>query len=125
MPREDQVKLEFPGSPEYGRVARIAAAQLALRRGFSLHEIDDLRLVMDEAAVMLLSPGLEVERIELTYSMQDDTVRVDVQALPPDGPPISADRIDRFGELAGDLIDEYTVDATARRLTISKTRSAA
>lgn len=123
VPREDQVQLELPASPEYGRVARIAAAQLALRRGFSLHEIDDLRLVMDEAAVMVLSPGLGIERIEVTYSMQDSTVRVDLRALPAEGPPLTADSIERFGQLVGDLMDEYTVDATARRLTLSKTRT--
>ena len=122
VPRDDQVQLELPASPEYGPVARTAAAQLALRRGFSLDEINDLTLVIDEAAVMLLNPGLAVERIELRYSMQDDTVRVKVRALPSEGIPITADRIARFSELVGELVDEYTIDAPGRLLTLSKTR---
>ncbi len=123
MSRDDQVQLELPASPEYGRVARIAAAHLALRLGFTLTEIDDLRLVMDEAAVMLLEPGLDAERFNITYSLSDDTVRVDAQVVSASTAPLPTERIERFGDLVGDLMDTYSVDASQRRLTLEKSRA--
>ncbi|MEM7284945.1 MAG: hypothetical protein AAF480_01210 [Actinomycetota bacterium] len=120
--RDDQIQLELPASPEYGRVARIAAAHLALRRGFSLTEIDDLRLVMDEAAVMLLEPQLEGGRLDVTYSVTDDTVSVDARIVAEDDGTLPIDRVERFAELVGELIDEYSIDRAGRRLTLTKTR---
>ena len=121
--RDDQIQLELPASPEYGRVARIAAAHLALRLGFSLTEIDDLRLVMDEAAVMLLEPGGAGERLDITYAITDDTVSVDARVVVADPEvPLPIERVERFSELVGELIDQYSVDPVERRLTLSKTR---
>lgn len=120
--RDDQIQLELPASPEYGRVARIAAAHLALRRGFSLTEIDDLRLVMDEAAVMLLEPHLTGGRLDVTYSVTDDTVSVDARIVAEDEGTLPIERVERFAELVGELIDEYSIDRSGRRLTLTKTR---
>ena len=120
--RDDQIQLELPASPEYGRVARIAAAHLALRRGFSLTEIDDLRLVMDEAAVMLLEPSVDGGRLDVTYSVTDDTVSVDARIVADDEGTLPMDRVERFAELVGELIDEYSIDRSGRRLTLTKTR---
>lgn len=118
----DEIQLELPASPEYGRVARIAAANLALRRGFSLDEIDDLRLVMDEAAVMLLGPGLDAQRLDIAFSVFDNTVSVDARLQAPDDISLPIDRVERFAELVGELIDEFSIDRASRRLTLSKTR---
>lgn len=120
--RDDQIQLELPASPEYGRVARIAAAHLALRRGFSLTEIDDLRLVMDEAAVMLLGPGVHGDRLDVTYSVNDTTVAVDARLVSDAEDSLPIDRVERFSELVGELIDEYSIDRAGRRLTLTKTR---
>ena len=120
--RDDQIQRDLPASPEYGRVARIAAAHLALRRGFSLTEIDDLRLVMDEAAVMLLEPSVDGGRLDVTYSVTDDTVSVDARIVADDEGTLPMDRVERFAELVGELIDEYSIDRSGRRLTLTKTR---
>jgi hypothetical protein len=119
----DHIKLELPAVPEYGRVARIAAAHIALRRGFSLEEIDDLRLVMDEAAVMLLGPGMGAERLDITYSIDGDTVGVDLKVISSEDHALPLERVERFGELVGKLVDSYTIDRPARRLTLTKRRS--
>jgi hypothetical protein len=125
VPGKQQVQLELPASPQYGRVARIAAAHLALRRGFSLIEIDDLRLVMDEAAVMLLGPGLEADRLEITYGGDVGTVTVDLQVASATEIALPVERIERFAALVGELVDSYEIDAAAKRLTLTKSRASA
>jgi len=122
--RHDQVQLQLPGAPEYGRVARIAAAHLALRRGFSLNEIDDLRLVIDEAVVMLLGPGLPTGRLDITYSVEGDEVGVDARVLSDPDIPLPVDRMDRFAELVGELVDSYDIDPATYRIRLSKRKAA-
>lgn len=124
MHRGDQIRLQLPAQPEYGRVARIAAAQLALRLGFSLHEIDDLRLAMDEAAILLLGPEVAGRTLTIDYETGDHTIGVDARIDDGDEtPPVPDDRLTRFSELVGELIDEYSIDPTAHRITLSKVRN--
>lgn len=121
--RSDQIHLELPAIPAYGRVARIAAAHLALRLGFSLHEIDDLRLVMDEAAVMLLGPGVGDGALTVDYQIGDHTIDVDLRLRNESELPLPIERVERFSALVGELVDTYTVDPLERRLQITKTRA--
>jgi serine/threonine-protein kinase RsbW len=43
-----EVLLRLPGEPAFLRVARVTASGLASRMGFSIDEVDDLRLAVDE-----------------------------------------------------------------------------
>ncbi len=43
-----EVLLRLPGEPAFLRVARVTASGLASRMGFSMDEVDDLRLAVDE-----------------------------------------------------------------------------
>ena len=48
MSSSDEVRLAVPAMPEYLRLARVTAAGLASRLGFSFDEVEDLRLAIDE-----------------------------------------------------------------------------
>ena len=45
---EGEVRLEVPASPEFVRVARMMATGVASRLGFTLEEVDEVRLAVDE-----------------------------------------------------------------------------
>lgn len=53
----DDITASVPAAPEHVVVLRTVAASVAAQLGFSLDEIDDLRLAVDEAAAHLLSAG--------------------------------------------------------------------
>jgi serine/threonine-protein kinase RsbW len=118
--RTDQIHLELPAVAAYGRVMRIAAAHLALRRGFSLHEIDDLRLAMDEAAVLLLGPDVGGDRVEIDYAVEGNSLGIDASVTGADVQPLTAEAIERFEAIIGDLVDDHLVDADQRRITVTK-----
>ena len=42
----ENIQLTLPASEEYEEIAQTAIAHLAIRRGFTLHEVEDLRLIM-------------------------------------------------------------------------------
>ncbi len=52
-----RVTIEVPAQAEFVAVLRAASAVLASRLDFSLDDIDDLRILIDEAASVLLASG--------------------------------------------------------------------
>ena len=53
----DQVTVRMPADGAYLSVLRTATAGLAARLDFTLDDIEDLRIAVDEACAMLLEPG--------------------------------------------------------------------
>lgn len=50
----ETVELTVPASASYVSVLRTVTASLAARRDFTIDEIDDLRIAVDEASALLL-----------------------------------------------------------------------
>ena len=115
------IRLGLPGRAEYGRVARVGAAHLAHRHGFALAEIDDLRLAIDEAVIMLLGPSPRPGRIDVVYRVGNGVVEVELSSHLDNGaPPLPDDRVERFGELTTGLTDECEIDPEARTVRLLK-----
>jgi serine/threonine-protein kinase RsbW len=76
--RDDVVLLVVPADGGYLSVLRTATAGLAARLKFSLEEIEDLRIAVDEACAMLI--GLVGARTEVTsqFQLTGDAVAVSV-----------------------------------------------
>ena len=51
------VELCIPADPAYVRIARLAAGDMAGRAGFSVDELDDVRLAVDEVCATLMGAG--------------------------------------------------------------------
>jgi hypothetical protein len=63
----DVVRLSFPGSLEYVRVARMTATAVGARLGFDVEEIEDLRVAVDELASVVIEAG-EGAEVSVTFS---------------------------------------------------------
>ncbi|WP_067125828.1 anti-sigma factor [Microtetraspora malaysiensis] len=79
----DAVSVRLPAVSAYLSVLRTATAGLAARLDFTLDQIEDLRIAVDEACAMLLRqavPGTDlVAEFELTG--EEMTVRVEVNTV--------------------------------------------
>jgi len=51
------VEFGIPADPDYVRIARLASGDMAERAGFSVDELDDVRLAVDELCAFLISAG--------------------------------------------------------------------
>lgn len=70
-----EVRLEVPASPEFLRVTRIMVAGVASRLGFTLDEVEDLRIAIDELCFTLVGKGRD-GRLSLRYVMSADALEV-------------------------------------------------
>jgi serine/threonine-protein kinase RsbW len=73
---EDEVRLTVPATPEFLRLARVTAAGLASRLGFTLDQVEDLRLAIDELCFTLTGPHGRDGVVQLSYILRDDALEV-------------------------------------------------
>src|ERR1700674_5633867 len=63
------VELRIPADPLYVRIARLTAGDMGGRVGFSVDELDDIRLAVDEVCATLIAAG--GQRLELRMQGRD------------------------------------------------------
>ena len=63
----DEVQLVVPAAPEYLRLARMTAAGLASRLGFTYDDVEDLRIAVDELCFVLVGTAGRPGTIALTF----------------------------------------------------------
>jgi serine/threonine-protein kinase RsbW len=69
------IELRIPPDPAYVRVARLAAGDMGGRVGFSVDELDDVRLAVDELCAVLIGAGGHV--LELRMQALDRTLVIE------------------------------------------------
>jgi len=84
----DQVTVRMPADGAYLSVLRTATAGLAARLDFTLDDIEDLRIAVDEACAMLLSQAIPGSSLECSFALSPDdmTISVSVPCLNPRPP---------------------------------------
>jgi serine/threonine-protein kinase RsbW len=85
---QDKVTVRLPAEGAYLSVLRTATAGLAARLDFTLDEIEDLRIAVDEACAMLLSQAVPGASLECSFTLGPDlmTIAVSVPCLDPQQP---------------------------------------
>ena len=84
----DYVQVKMPAESAYLSVLRTAAAGLAARLDFTLDEIEDLRIAIDEACAMLLAQAIPGTDLECVFELGANlvTITVSVTAAEPSMP---------------------------------------
>ena len=84
----DYVHVRMPAESAYLSVLRTATAGLAARLDFTLDEIEDLRIAIDEACAMLLAQAIPGTDLECGFELGADqvTITVSVTAAQPKMP---------------------------------------
>jgi serine/threonine-protein kinase RsbW len=77
---QDRVTVRLPAEGAYLSVLRTATAGLAARLDFTLDEIEDLRIAVDEACAMLLSQARPGGSLECVFSLDRDLMTISVSA---------------------------------------------
>lgn len=125
---EDELRLTVPATPEFVRLARITAAGLAGRLGFSYDEVEDLRLAIDELCFGLTGPEPRSgdDRLEVRYLIGPSALEVEGTALfDRDDGAAGPSELSRV--ILAALVDEHgaTRDERGPRVWVRKRRETA
>ena len=113
------VELRIPADPAYVRTARLAVGDLGGRVGFSVAELDDVRLAVDELCSLLIGCGGHL--VELRVQAHDRTLFVEGSA-----PEVRADVAlsDLSATLLHALVDSWTLMTRGREACFEMHRKA-
>ena len=103
---DDKVRLAVPAQPEYMRLARLTAAGLASRLGFSYDEVEDLRIAVDELCYLLVGPDGRSGTITLTYALDGPSLVVEGEGASEGQPTEFADL---SKQILAAIVDDYDV----------------
>jgi serine/threonine-protein kinase RsbW len=77
---QPDVELKIPADSAFLAVLRTATAGLAARLDFTLDDIEDLRIAVDEACAMVLPQARPGTNLECAFYLGGDTLEVSVSA---------------------------------------------
>lgn len=122
---QDQVTVRMPAEGAYLSVLRTATAGLAARLDFTLDEIEDLRIAVDEACAMLLHQAIPGSALECSFALGSDmmTISVSVPSLTPQPPASDTFAWTVLTALAGS-VDAYAGPGDQLTIVMRKSRRA-
>jgi serine/threonine-protein kinase RsbW len=120
---KDQVMVRLPAEGAYLSVLRTATAGLAARLDFTLDEIEDLRIAVDEACAMLLSQAVPGASLECAFTLGHDvmTIAVTAACLAPQRPATDTFAWTVLTALAGS-VDAHVGPGDLLTIVLRKTR---
>ena len=120
---KDQVTVRLPAEGAYLSVLRTATAGLAARLDFTLDEIEDLRIAVDEACAMLLSQAVPGGSLECAFTLGHDvmTIAVTAACLAPRRPATDTFAWTVLTALAGS-VDAHVGPGDLLTIVLRKTR---
>tara|TARA_B100001996_G_C18555513_1_gene552586 strand:+ start:585 stop:965 length:381 start_codon:yes stop_codon:yes gene_type:complete len=121
MPTE-KIQLTLPASEEYEEIAQTAIAHLAIRRGFTLPEVEDLRLIMGEVTRLLLNSEGNTENIHLNYEVTKDHLMLEAYLDESAKGPLPQKDIEKFSEVVSELLDQLSIDNEKNSILLTKYR---
>ncbi|RSM95583.1 anti-sigma factor [Nonomuraea sp. WAC 01424] len=122
----DVVSIRLPAASAYLSVLRTATAGLAARLDFTLDEIEDLRIAVDEACAMLLSEAVPGTDLTAEFELTGDEMKVSVEVATVGS---SAPKRDDFAWMVltagADDVDAVTDSPDRMAIVLRKRRGAA
>ena len=77
----DVVTVRLPAAAAYLAVVRTTTASLAARLNFTLDEIEDMRIAVDEASCLLLAGATDDAELTCVFEMFADSMQVSVSTM--------------------------------------------
>ena len=120
----EQVRLTLPTSPHLLRVARLTAAGLAGRLGFSFDEIEDVKIAVDELCFALVGSRGRPGSLSIVYTLDAGALVIEGLATYEGSAPELAPT-----ELSAQILDavvndhELSTDGDRLKFRLSKRRA--
>ena len=70
------ISIKIPASPEYLQVVRLVAAGLASRLSFTLEDIEDLKIAVDELSAYITGAHGRSGTLAVSFTLNDDRIQI-------------------------------------------------
>jgi len=122
----DHVELDLPLLPKHASTVRAVAASLAADAGFTIDEIDDLRLGVNEAVSVLTDVDLDTPggaRMQLHFEVERGAIKVTADRNCSDT-AVTGDDLDVLAtRILGAVVDDFDVDEAGRITVVKRTNN--
>lgn len=120
----EEVRLTMPATPQLLRVARLTAAGLAGRLGFSFDEIEDVKIAVDELCFALVGSRGRNGSLTVTYRLGDHALAIEGEGVFHDGVGQAPAPSDLSAQILAAVVDEHhiTRDGETMRFRLLKRR---
>ena len=72
----ESISIKIPASPEYIQVVRLVAAGLAARLSFTLEDIEDLKIAVDELSTYITGAHGRSGTLAVRFTLHDDRIEI-------------------------------------------------
>lgn len=112
----DRIEIRVPAAGAYLALLRTAVAGLAARLDFTLDDIEDLRIAVDEASALVLTQLSADDQLECAVTMSTDAIAVAVSGTTDHPQP---PRRDTFAwTVLTALVDEVEAQVDGDRMSV-------
>ena len=112
----DEVTLQFPAALEYIRLARLVASGLAAQMNFTLDDIEDLRIAVDELCSALVEAAAD-RTSTVTVVFRIEGHQIHMEADVPTVPTNSSYVMDNISaHILRAAVDRHELEQAAERL---------
>ena len=119
--QNENIQLILPASEDFEEVAQTTIAHLAIRRGFTLNEVEDLRLIMGETTRLLLE-SKKNRNIYLNYEVTKEHLSLEAHLDKSSTSSLSQEGIERYIKVVGELLDNFRIDNKENCIYLKKYR---
>lgn len=120
------VSLTIPASPAYLQVVRLIAAGLGTRIGFTIDEIEDLKIAVDELSAYLTGAQGREGDLEIRFDLEDDRLSISGRGDLKPGQKVRTELTELSQMILQTVVDEAALDTHDGSPTfrLAKSRSA-
>jgi serine/threonine-protein kinase RsbW len=121
----DKVSISIPASPEYLQVVRLIAAGLASRLGFTIDEIEDLKIAVDELCAYLTGTQGRDGQLDITFDVEGSGLGITGTATLAPGQKVRTELTEFSQMILSTVVDEARLDQAngVPGFTLSKMKS--
>ena len=108
----DNISIQIPASPEYLNVVRLIASGLASRLKFTIDDIEDLKIAVDELSAYLTGAQGRDGRLDIIFEVHDDRIEIKGSGTFSAGTKVRTELTDLSRMILGSVVDDAALELT-------------
>ncbi len=119
----DKIDISIPASPAYVQVVRLIASGLATRVGFTLDDIEDLKIAVDELCAYLTGAQGRDGQLQIGFHVHEDRIEIEGAGVFAAGQKLRSDLTDFSKMILETVADEASLQRRDGSLTFNLVKS--